>query len=180
MDQVKKPGDIIVSPIVVLQSHSHLDDAALKTTNKVMVTLVNISEESSMKNNPDFMVRKNDVVHYGNPPLKLNLFVLVSAVMTSYDNALFYLTHAITFFQGKSTFNLQNSASEIEGMPEDFQLILDFYPLGFEQLNYVWGTLGGKQHPFACYKVRMLKVERDSIKETRGIIKEVRIDDRKL
>ena len=178
VDQVKKPGDSIISPVVELRNIAHLDDAALKATNKILVSLVNISEETSMKNNPDYMVVRNDMARYGNPPLNLNLFVVVAAVMVNYENALIYLTHAITFFQGKNIFNLKNSTPEIEGLPDDFHLILDLYPLGFEQLNYVWSTLGGKQHPFVCYKVRMLKVERESVQETRGIIKEIRIDDR--
>jgi len=97
--------------------------------------------------------------------------------MTNYENALIYLSHAITFFQGKYSFNLKNSVSQVDGLPDDFRIILDLYTLSFEQLNYLWSTLGGKQHPFVCYKVRLLQIERASTTETRGIIKQVRIED---
>lgn len=178
VDQVKKTGDGIESPFVILQNISRLDEDALKTTNKILISLLNIAEESSLKNNPDHTMMKNDAVTYSNPPLNLNLFVMVTSFMTNYENALIYLSYAITFFQGKYSFTLKNSTTEVEGLPDDFHIILDIYTLGFEQLNYVWSTLGGKQHPFICYKVRLLKIERESTREIRGVIKEIQLDDR--
>jgi hypothetical protein len=97
--------------------------------------------------------------------------------MTKYENALIYLSHAITFFQGKYTFTLKNSTTQVEGLPDDFRIILDLYTLSFEQINYLWSTLGGKQHPFVCYKVRLLQIEKESTTETRGVIKQVNIND---
>jgi hypothetical protein len=178
IDQVKKTGDGIEFPYVILQNISRLDEDALKTTNKLLLSLLNISEEQSMKNNPDYIKMKNDQVSYGNPPLNLNLFIMITSFMTNYENALIYLSHAITFFQGKYIFSLKNSTTEVEGLPEDFYIILDLYTLGFEQMNYVWSTLGGKQHPFVCYKVRLLRMERESTQEVRGVIKEILIDER--
>jgi hypothetical protein len=103
---------------------------------------------------------------------------MITSFMTNYENALIYLSHAITFFQGKYIFSLKNSSTEVEGLPDDFYIMLDLYTLGFEQMNYVWSTLGGKQHPFVCYKVRLLRMERESTQEVRGVIKEIKIDDR--
>jgi hypothetical protein len=179
VEEVKKAGDGVEAPYVMLQNISRLDEDALKNTNKILVSLLNIAEESTLKNNPDHIRIKNEVAGYGNPPLNLNLFVMVTSFMTNYENALIYLSYALNFFQGKNTFNLKNSTTEVEGLPEDFHIILDIYTLSFEQLNYVWSTLGGKQHPFICYKVRMLKMERESTVETRGIIKEIEIRDKK-
>ena len=177
IDQVKKPGDGIESPVAILQSIVRIDDAALKDTNNILFSLVNFSEEATMKNYPTYAIVNNDMVTYKNPPINLNLFILVTACMTNYENALIYLSHAITFFQGKYTFNLKNSVTQVEGLPDDFHIILDLYTLSFEQLNYLWSTLGGKQHPFVCYKVRLVQIERASATETRGIIKQVRIDE---
>ncbi len=178
IDEVKKPGDGIESPFVFLQNISRLDEDALKTTNKILISLINISEESTMKNNPDYALVKNNLVNYSNPPINLNLFIMITSFMTNYENALIYLSYAITFFQGKYSFTLKDSTTEVEGLPDDFHIILDLYNLGFEQLNYVWSTFGGKQHPFVCYKVRLLKMERESTKEIHGVIKEVMIDGR--
>lgn len=178
IEEVKKPGDIVESPYVILQNISRLDEDALKTTNKVLISLVNIAEESSMKNNPDYALVRNNLVNYINPPINLNLFIMITSFMTNYENALIYLSYAITFFQGKFSFTLKDSITEVEGLPDDFHIILDLYSLGFEQLNYVWSTFGGKQHPFVCFKVRLVKMERDSTREIHGVIKEVQIDGR--
>lgn len=178
IEEVKKPGDILEAPYVILQNISRLDEDAVKTTNKVLISLVNISEESTMKNNPDYALTKNNLVNYSNPPLNLNLFIMITSFMTNYENALIYLSHAITFFQGKYSFTLKDSITEVEGLPDDFHVILDLYNLGFEQLNYVWSTFGGKQHPFVCFKVRLLKMERESTREIHGVITEVMIDGR--
>jgi hypothetical protein len=178
IDEVKKSGDGVESPYVILQNISRLDEDALKTTNKLLVALLNISEESSLKNNPDYTRVKNEVASYGNPPLNINLFVMVTAFMTNYENALIYLSYTLEYFQGKNSFNLKNSTTEVEGLPDDFQITLDIYTLSLEQLNYVWSTLGGKQHPFICYKVGLLKLERESTRETRGVIKEIQLNDK--
>jgi hypothetical protein len=178
IEEVKKTGDGIEAPFAILQNISRLDEDTLKTTNRILISLINISEESTMKNNPDHSIVKNNMVNYGNPPMNLNLFILITSFMTNYENALIYLSYAITFFQGKYSFTLKNSNTEVDGLPDDFHIILDLYSLGFEQLNNVWSTLGGKQHPFVCYKVRLLRMERESTREIRGVIKEVLIDDR--
>lgn len=177
IDQVKKPDIDVVSPVAILQSIVRLDDETLKKTNNILICLVNFSEEATMKNNQNHTILNNDMVAYRNPPVNLNLFILVTACMTNYENALIYLSHAITFFQGKYSFTLKNSVTQVDGLPDDFHIILDLYTLSFEQLNYLWSTLGGKQHPFVCYKVRLLQIERASTTETRGIIKQVRIEE---
>ena len=47
----------------------------------------------------------------------------------------------------------------------DFHIILDMHSLTFEQANYLWSTLGGKQHPFVCYKVRLIRLQREAVRE---------------
>ena len=176
IEQVKKPGDGIEKPFIILQNISRLDEEALKTTNKVLLTLLNISEEATMKNNGSHIIKKNDSTEYKNPPVNLNLYVLFSVCMANYEYAMIYLSHIITFFQGKNTFSRTNSPTKVDDLPDDFYIILDLFSLSFEQSNYIWSTLGGKQHPFALYKVRLLSMERKSTSETRGVIKQIKIE----
>lgn len=176
--EIKKAGDGIEPPYVILQNISRLDEETLKTTNKVLVTLVNIAEEPTMKNNPSNTILRNEITEYNNPPVNLNLYVLFTACMVNYEHAVIYLSHTINFFQGKNVFNRQNSITTVEGLPDDFQIVLELYSLTFEQENYLWSTLGGKQHPFALYKARLIRMERKSTVEVRGIIKQIRIEER--
>lgn len=173
-EQNRSDADI-TEPVVIMQNISRLDDDSLKTTNKVLISLVNISEETSMKNNPDYTLVRNNLTTHKNPPVNVNLYIMFTSFMTNYENALIYISLVLNFFQGKFSFNLKNSTTEVEGLPDDFHIILDLFNLGFEQLNYVWSTFGGKQHPFVCYKVRLLSMERESTRDINGVISEVAI-----
>jgi hypothetical protein len=171
-----KPGGLTAVPTAILQNISRLDEQELKKTNNVMLTLVNLSEEVTMKNEPGTYVVGGTEAHYDNPPVNLNLFLLFTVCMSSYEHALIYLSHIIGFFQGQYSFTRQNGIVPIDGLPDDFHIIVDLHPLTFEQANYLWSTLGGKQHPFVCYKARLVRLRRAAVRETRGIIREIRIE----
>jgi hypothetical protein len=34
----------------------------------------------------------------------------------------------------------------------------ELYTLSFEQINYLWASLGGKQMPFVMYKLRLVAI----------------------
>jgi len=55
----------------------------------------------------------------------------------------------------------------------DMRINIELYTLTFEQINYLWGSLGGRQAPFAMYKARLVMI-RDigKIRDT-GIIEEI-------
>lgn len=177
LNGLDKPGGLAAVPTAILQNISRLDEQELKKANNVLITLVNLSEEAAMKNDPGAYIVGSSEAHYGNPPVNLNLYLLFSVCMSNYEHALIYLSHTISFFQGKYSFTKKDSISSVDGLPDDFHIILDLHSLTFEQANYLWSTLGGKQHPFVCYKLRMLRMRRKSTKETRGVIREIGIDD---
>jgi len=172
-----KPGGLTAVPTAVLQNISRLSEDELKSANNVLLTLVNLAEEAAMKNDPGTRIVNNSETQYGNPPVNLNLYLLFTVCMSNYEHALIYLSHLIGFFQGKNSFTRQNSVTAVEDLPDDFHIILDLYSLTFEQANYLWSTLGGKQHPFACYKLRLVQMRRTSTRETRGVIREIRLDE---
>ncbi len=171
------PGGLAAVPTPLLQNVAHFSEDDLKKANNVLLTLINLSEEATMKNFPGTYIVNSNEAHYDNPPININLFLLFSVCIPNYEHALIYLSHTINFFQGKYSFTPQNSVTTVDPLPDDFHIILDLYSLTFEQTNYVWSALGGKQHPFVCYKVRLLKMMRESTRETRGVIKQVRIND---
>ena len=174
-ESFKPEQHLVALPIVKLDNIGTLDEATIKKTNNVLITLVNLSEEFALKNITHF--RKDaDTATYANPPVFLNLFVLFTVCMNKYDHALVYLSHVIRFFQGKNTFDTKNSPTQIDGL-DNFKITFDLYSPTFEQSNYLWSTLGGKQFPFVLYKIRLVELERESISETRGLIKEGRTNE---
>jgi len=177
LNKLDKPGGLAAVPSTILQNISRIDEQDLKKANNVMLTLVNLSEETAMKNDPGTYIHNSSVAHYANPPVNLNLYLLVTVCMANYEHALIYLSHTIGFFQGKYSFTSKDNIVPIDNLPDDFQIILDMQSLSFEQANYLWSTLGGKQQPFVCYKIRLVRIQRAAVKETRGVIREIRIDD---
>lgn len=116
----------------------------------VIISLVNIEEESSMKNGLNFRKTQNGGVEYQNRPIYLNLYLLFTANFPNYGVAITLLGRIIQFFQGQNTFTLSTPE---EG---ESQLSLDLYTMTFEQINHLWGSLGGKQIPFVMYKARLV------------------------
>jgi len=151
--------------------------------NRLIFTLVNSREEKSLKNLPAYV--RNDATlkaTYENPPVFLNFLVLVTATHTDYNNALIVLSRAIRFFQSRNVFTHENvlpvsintnaPANVLDRLAE-FKLIWDFYSPTMEEINHMWGTLGGKQYPFVLYMMRMLDLKFRASFGERGLITEI-------
>ncbi|SEC21709.1 Protein of unknown function [Tenacibaculum sp. MAR_2009_124] len=144
----------------------------------ISLSLVNLQEEFSLKNTSNNYTNGTSV-SYKNPKVYLNLYVLFSVDKSTYTESLKSLTKVIEFFQGKRVFTHNNTNYDgIDGLGDlkSFKFITQLYTPSFEELNYIWGTLGGKQYPSALYKVTLLEIERDMItregKVVSGIQKE--------
>jgi hypothetical protein len=146
-------------------------------------SMVNIREEKSLKNLPNQV--RNDVtlrISYENPPMFLNLHILIVATHSNYGNALLMLSRAIRFFQSKNVFDqdsvapasitLNAPANQLDQL-ETFKLILDLYSPTMEEVNHMWGTLGGKQYPFVLYTLRLLELKFKAVQAESGLITEV-------
>lgn len=149
----------------------------------LILSVVNIKEEKTLKNLSN--VHRNDVTltaQYENPPVFLNLQILLTATHNNYTNALLMLSRAIRFFQFKKVFTPENVANTsiqtnkpINALDqlESFKLVFDLYSPSLEEVNHLWGTLGGKQYPFVLYMLRMLELQFKSIQTESGLITEV-------
>lgn len=150
---------------------------------KLYLSVVNIKEEKALKNLPNHV--RNDVtlrVTYENPPVFLNLQILVVATHSNYTDALLMLSRAIRFFQFKNIFTQDNVApgSITTNGPinpldrlESFKLIFDLCSPTMEEVNHLWGTLGGKQYPFVLYMLRLLDLKFQAVQSEGGLITEV-------
>lgn len=163
-----------------LENIAVLKEAEIENEEKIFITLVNISEEATLKNVAHFR-RENATTVYENAPVYLNLYVLFSCCMHgAYDKSLLHLSYLIQFFQAKNTFTHKNSPTSAFGTDTEFKLIMDLYSPTFEQANYLWSTLGGKQQPYALYKMRLVEMQRRAVKGTRGVITQISLTDKLL
>lgn len=165
------------SNLVVLENVSKYEDPDINTmSDKVVLSLLNIEEEISLKNNPNIKVKNGETI-YKNAPVNLNVFALFSANRNTYTRSLIAISFIIEFFQSKKIFTQTNTPLNptipaLENIKE-FRFIAELYTPTFEHLNYIWGTLGGKALPSVLYKISVVKIESDSLVEKGKPITEI-------
>lgn len=164
--------------------------------NKIVLSLVNLIEESSLKNSSPYRISSLNA-EIENPPIFINAYLLFTANFppeTSGDNiglnyykGIMQLTRVIEFFQGKKEFTTKNSPSvdfipdtaTIESPPielQDLSIKMEMTSLTFEQINYLWGSLGGKQLPFVLFKAHVIPIKRPNLLSKGALIQDVVAD----
>jgi hypothetical protein len=169
--------EVIIANIAL---HEMPDQNQLKE--KVVISVINIEEESTLKNYNRNQTNGTQVSYFHHP-VNLNLHLLFTAnYPQSYDTALIRLSSIIRFFQHRNMFDVQSAQPLPDTLditdPEDkgLRLKMELCTLSFEQINYLWGTLGGKQMPFVLYKARVITIQENKIFKEGGIIEEIRTD----
>jgi hypothetical protein len=149
----------------------------------IAFSMVNLREEKTLKNLSNQV--RNDAtlrVVYENPPVFLNFHILVVATHSSYANALLVLSRGIRFFQFRNVFDQDsvapssltiNAPANPLDQLETFKLIFDLHSPTMEEVNHMWGTLGGKQYPFVLYTLRLLELKFKAAQGEAGLITEV-------
>jgi hypothetical protein len=171
----KDSASVVVDNIGLLET---ANGASL--TENIVITLVNIEEESTLKNqSPQKRPFSRNAV-YRNPPVYLNLYVLFTCNYSGdhYRLALRRLSYIIQFIQSKNSFSA--TASVAAGTLDlsqvgitDLEFTLELYTLTFEQINHLWGSLGGRQVPFVMYKMRLVAISDRSVLREIPLIEEI-------
>ncbi len=183
--QNKRIGDSITKDDIILDNIALMEiEGGADLNNKIVITLVNTEEESTLKNGSNTL-RTINGIKYVEPPVFLNLYILISATLgqdlqDAYEFALHRLSLVIQFFQSKKSFTVKNSPfttiSNDNNIPQEIKdalkLNVELYTLTFEQINHLWGSLGGKQIPFAMYKIRLVRIQENAGEEA-PVIEEI-------
>lgn len=139
---------------------------------RAVLSLVNI-EEDRLAKNPENFFRTGEGIVYRNPKILLNLYVLFAVTIGNYSQALQTLSMIIQCFQSNRSFDTADFPTLDPSLEK---ITLDLYTLNFEQVNQLWGTLGGKYLPSALYKVRVVGIE-DTDRQTTGeLIRQILIN----
>lgn len=155
--------------------HTHIlkDTASLEGA---FISLVNIEEEKTTKNAPPYQ-RIADELKIIEPPIQLNLYLLFAFKFKKYETGLIHLSKTVERFQGKKHYRASNQ-SATNPVPTDIdRLIFDHVNLNFEELNHLWGVLGGAYYPSVLYKVRLVAIQA-GLAQAEAEIQEIRIDGR--
>lgn len=146
----------------------------------LLITLVRIEEETSVKKQNAQLQTENNKRYYANPNVCLNLYILISS-HASYEIALQQISETIAYLN--SIYHGRNSLSEGKGEGEkpdirDLNLSIELQSPTAEQWNSLWQTLGGKMVPSVLYKVRMITIEAHPSNKDVKYVKRVFVDDK--
>ena len=165
---------VLLDNIALWQSGS--DDAS-RIDGKVVLTLLKLEEESTLRNSPSVQV-VDGRTEYRNPEINLNLYLLISANCDTYDKSLSAISKTIQLFQGRNNFTKANTVYKQPNMAfediGDFRFVLDLYTPTFEELNNIWGSLGGRQLPSVIYRVQLIRISSDKVSGAGSVITRVK------
>jgi len=94
-------GDVVVLDNIALADSDH--ESAAEMANKVVLSLLTIDEEATLRNMPNKSV-VNNRTEYKNEKINLNLYVLFSGNKTFYKDSLRFVSKVIEFFQSKNKY----------------------------------------------------------------------------
>ncbi|GGB82370.1 DUF4255 domain-containing protein [Dyadobacter sediminis] len=156
-----KWGDTIngTGDIVQLNNIASISEEKNDLQNRIIITLIKIEEEASLKNTAFYSGiaerKKEKEARKFNPPVFLNLYLLVSVTKKNYAESLQLLSDTIVFFQAHKNFQVGDPQDEQQ--PEQ-KVTLELHDIGFQEAFDMWSSLGSKQIPSVMYKMRLLEL----------------------
>jgi len=148
---------------------------AIQDENKVVCTLIDLSEESTIKNTRGYReVNTGEFSRKSN--LYLNLYILFASYFTSqnYTDSLKYLSEVISFFHAKPVLDKANSPS-MSTTPLD-KLKVEIHHQDANSKNNLWSTLGAKYLPSIAYKVSLVMITDNTMKAPIDGVRAVDLD----
>ena len=152
--------DVVVVSNVVEQDGT----VATHVNNKIVLSLVNIEKENAAMAQQSASASSGMRAIVSNPPIHFNLYLMFASYFSgsNYQEGLKFISQAISYFQGQSVFDQNNSP----GLDRNInKLVMDIYNLDITDLSNLWGVLSGKYLPSVLYKVRMVTVDANTVRD---------------
>jgi hypothetical protein len=171
----------LIDPEVVLGNISFVDafqDTPVQSlSDRVIASVINIEQEGVLRNLPfrQSITGVNGLPQgvQRQPEVFLNVYILFGANKQNYEVALQRVAQVIAFFQRQYVYTPPN-LPVLTGLNIE-KVIFDLYSTNFEQLNHLWGVIGGKYIPSVIYKMRLAVIQ-DAVQQGTGIVSEVQIN----
>ncbi|QJB38539.1 DUF4255 domain-containing protein [Chitinophaga oryzae] len=133
----------------------------------VLLTLVNLKEEPSLKNTAYSRVNNATLkTEYFNPYVFLNAYILFSSRKSTYKDAVSDIGKIIRFIHGQNQFSTSYNGT-------DFRVVLNMYSPSFEEMNHLWAILGGKVYPSIMYVMRVIELHNSNVVTGDGVIETI-------
>lgn len=128
------------------------------TEDKIVLFLLQIDEESSLKNSGiKRSLSGSDFSNSGAPMyLNLHVFFCMNFKKDKYLEGLKYLSWIVNFFQANKTIKLPTSA----GFSNDSNKItVELCKTSYDQMSNIWSAIGSKLMPSALYQIRLINIQ---------------------
>jgi len=132
---------------------------AIKEENKVIISLVDLQEESVLKNTGIQHSLRNGGFIKSPLPVHLNLYLMFSSMFSNsnYNEALRYLSETIMYFQARPLFDRTNYPA-LQNTSID-RLAFEMHHFDYQARNNLWSTIGAKYIPSVIYKVKLITIQ---------------------
>jgi len=160
LDQTLRMRHQSDDPLAVLEPISNIAGGSSEgMSNKLVVSLVNMERESTAPNTSRRYRSDESGTYEANPPLHLNLFILVAANFPeNYKDGLKLLSSAIGHFQRQPLSTPQSAPDMPKGLK---RLSAEWHDVDMQETHNMWSTMGGKYLPSAVYKLRLVTFDGD-------------------
>jgi hypothetical protein len=131
-----------------------------KSSSKIIISLLNVEEEVSLKNGANHFI-DNKKVFFQTPPFSLNLDLIIVFDYEEYSTCLQHLSSVANYLYKKKSFSKERQL-DTNPFPESLnKLHLDLKNLSIEQLSQIWSMCGGVHYPALFYKLRLIQLPPD-------------------
>lgn len=169
--------NVLTSPAIVMGNMSKaIDDTSSGNSSmadRLVVSLINVEEDRVSKVQENYLRTESNAL-YRNPPLRLNLYLLIAANKADYSRSLEMLGLVMQYFQQHAVITKATHPNLDDSIEK---LLIELYTLNFEQINHIWSTMGGKYMPSVMYRVRQVVLLEDIITGEAGFIKEIQLSE---
>ncbi|MCB0835196.1 MAG: DUF4255 domain-containing protein [Bacteroidetes bacterium] len=130
--------------------------------NKLIISLINIERERLKPfYNPRHVLSNKELVRTP-PSERFNLDILLVANFDDYSESLKFLNAALLFFQLYPSI----SANDYSNIPQGLsKLEFEVEKITYREMQNLWSAMGAKYQPSIIYKVRLITIDGDEIKE---------------
>ncbi len=173
-DYLKSRFNSLEDKVVLSNIMDQAGSLAIEGSNKVVFSLINITEETTLKANANEQLMGGSFAQFA-PSVSVNLTVLLSTQFNSrnYTEALRYVSGVLYFFQSKPLFTHENTPGLNAAVNK---LHFDLLSMSTHDLMSLFSLMGAKYTPSVIYKVKMLTFNQENIVDTLPAISETDVE----
>lgn len=136
------------------------DNSSMQEDSELIISMVNLTEESSLANRPSFQ-RQGTIRLQDKTPIHLNVHFLISTSLkgNQYKEGLSWISMVINYFHQNPVFSTQWPY-----LPKGIdKMSIEIVNMNIESMSQLWTALGASYQPSVLYSVRIIMRRSDAL-----------------